>query len=379
MTASNLISEGSLKAGERSDRPRGSGYLPTLDGWRAIAIVAVMLSHDATHRIGPLSTHWLYEHGHLGVDIFFAISGILICSRLLAEEETTGEISLRGFYIRRALRILPAAVLFLAALIILKATVHLPVELPEVFASLFFLRNYTASFSHFQTVYSYYTSHFWSLAVEEHFYLILPGLLVVTPKRLRAAALLVLAAAVSLHRIAPNSWLSFHTDIRLDALLVPAALAVLLRNSGFRQRLIAALPYLTILPALVLLLIAKDELPRTTGLLVAWLAPLLILATMLHPASWFSRLLESAPLRFVGRISYSLYLWQQLFLVSHFGADTGQLGPLQTWPLSWLMAFGCSLLSYYLVEQPMIRLGHRLASHVSKGKITAPPERILEG
>lgn len=355
-----------MTALNRSSRSN-TGYLPTLDGWRTIAILSVMLCHDSLHRLGPLSTSWLYEHGHLGVDIFFAISGILICSRLLTEEESAGQISLRSFYIRRAFRILPPAILFLATLLVLKATVHLPVELPEVFASLFFVRNYTSAFTHFQTTYPAYTSHFWSLAVEEHFYLILPSLLVFTSRKYRAPALLTLAAAISLHRIAPNSWLSFHTDIRLDALLVPAALAVILHTaSNTRQRLIQTLSSAPLVAIFLLLLITTGLHPRATGLLIAWFTPLLILATMLRPQGWFSHLLESAPLRYIGRISYSLYLWQQLFLITHFGAGTACLGHLQSFPFNWIATFACALLSYYLVEQPLIRLGHRLAP-------TSPP------
>ncbi|CAN5709986.1 hypothetical protein BH10ACI4_BH10ACI4_35990 [soil metagenome] len=358
-----------------------TGYLPTLDGWRALAILAVMLSHDTVHRLGPLSTAWFYEHGHLGVDIFFAISGILICSRLLTEEKSAGRISRRSFYIRRTFRILPPAMLFLATLLVLKATVELPVALPEVLSSLFFVRNYTATFSHFQTLYPFYTSHFWSLAVEEHFYLILPSLLVFTPKKYRVAALLALAAAVSLHRIVPNSWLSFHTDIRLDALLVPAALAVLLATPRYRIKLARIARFAPIVAAILFLMVTTGHLPRTTGLLIAWLTPLLILGTLLHPASWLSRLLELQPLRYLGRISYSLYLWQQLFLISHFGAGTARLGMLQSWPLNWMMAFACAILSYYLVEQPMIRLGHRLEPNVAANRISDlhEPESILAG
>jgi peptidoglycan/LPS O-acetylase OafA/YrhL len=346
-------------------RPRSTHYLPTLDGWRTLAILGVMLCHDSIHRLGPFSTIWFYWHGNLGVDIFFAISGVLICSRLLTEEETSGKISLRNFYLRRAFRILPAAAVFLVTLLILKATVQLPVERPELLASLFFFRNYTSLFSHWQTIYPYYTSHFWSLAVEEHFYLILPGLLVLSPRRFRAALLLTLAAAISLHRIAPHSWLSLHTDMRLDALLVPAALAVLLHSPKCRERLIRSLRFAPIFAAALILLITTRQDPKTTGLLIAWLTPFLIFGTMLNPQNCFSRLLESAPLRYIGRISYSLYLWQQLFLIAHFGASASRLGPLQIFPWNWVATFACALLSFYLVEQPLIRLGHRLTSNVA--------------
>jgi peptidoglycan/LPS O-acetylase OafA/YrhL len=361
-----------------SSHPRNPGYLPTLDGWRTIAIFSVILSHDQLYRFGPFSTQWFQDHGALGVDIFFAISGILICSRLLTEEHSQGFISRRNFYVRRAFRILPPAAVFLVALLLLKVTVHLPVALPEVLASLFFARNYTSTFLHFQTIYPFYTSHFWSLAVEEHFYLLLPTLLVVTPRRWRVPALLTLAATVSLHRITPHSWFSFHTDVRLDALLVPAALAVYLTNPAHRARFTRALSLWPLLALLLLIPITYDLAPRTTGLLVAWLTPLLIVATVLRPQSWFSRLLESPPMRYLGRLSYSLYLWQQLFLITHFGASANRLGHLQAFPLSWLAALSCALLSYYLVEQPMIRLGHRLAPNVPANEIGTTPDPLSQ-
>lgn len=84
---------------------RSKDYMPTLDGWRAISVLAVMLYHDSLHSLGSLSTRWFHNFGYVGVDVFFAISGLLICSRLLAEERKYGQISLKHFYIRRAFRI----------------------------------------------------------------------------------------------------------------------------------------------------------------------------------------------------------------------------------------------------------------------------------
>lgn len=343
-----------------------TGYLPTLDGWRAVAILAVMLCHDRVHRIGPVSTQWLHEHGNLGVDVFFAISGLLICLRLLDEEEARGSVSLRSFYLRRAFRILPAASVYLIALFILGAFGKIPVEPPELLASLFFLRNYTSTFSHFQVSYPYYTSHFWSLAVEEHFYLLVPPLLFlpVLARRWRVPILLLLASAVGVHRMALNSWLSMHTDMRLDALLVPAAFAVLLRSPKYGEGLKKVAQLAPIFVILLLLLVTAGLYPRTTGLLLAWLTPFVLLATMLDPQRTLSRMLESRPLRYIGRISYSLYLWQQLFLVAHFGPGPGSLGVLQRWPFNWMAAFACALLSFYFVEQPLIRLGHRRAPDI---------------
>ena len=348
----------------RTSRVLDGHYLPTLDGWRAISITAVIFSHDSVHRLGPLSTQWLYDHGHSGVDVFFAISGLLICSRLMSEEEHKGLIHAGEFYCRRAFRILPPAIFYLAMLMILKLTISLPVGLPEIGSALLFVRNYTSTFQHFQTIYPAYTSHFWSLAVEEHFYLLLPGLLVLCPRSWRVTALLSLAALVAAHRAwhDPATQSRFHTDVRLDALLVPAAVAVLLRRSVVRARLI---PFLKSWPALAMVLLGLVSLDRSTRLLplaMAWLMPFVLLGTMLRPLSWFGRFLELAPLRYVGRLSYSMYLWQQLFFVSHYGSVSAHMALLQHWPMCFVMTLGTAVFSYYVVEQPFIRMGRGVLS-----------------
>jgi peptidoglycan/LPS O-acetylase OafA/YrhL len=104
---------------------------------------------------------------------------------------------------------------------------------------------------------------------------------------------------------------------------------------------------------------------------VIWLAagfPFIVLSTVLRPESYVSRALEWAPLRFVGRISYSLYLWQQLFfVVGHFAAGT-RLDWVDRAPVNYLFTFACALLSFYFIEKPAIRLGHRLAPPPTPGR-----------
>jgi peptidoglycan/LPS O-acetylase OafA/YrhL len=352
------------------------GYLPTLDGWRTLSIAAVILCHDSLHHLGPFNTMWLYMHGNLGVDIFFAISGLLICSRLLDEERTSGSISIQNFYLRRAFRILPPAIAFLAALAILARLISLPVGMPEIFASLFFVRNYTFFFQHFQTLNPFYTSHFWSLAVEEHFYLLLPALLVFAPKRWRVPLLFLLAAAVGVHRFVLGTAASvMHTDTRLDALVVPAAIAILLQKEGLRARLTPWLRFWPLLAIAVVGLVIRGWLPRLQPLALVWSCPFFVLGTMLRPNSLFARFLELPVMRYFGRLSYSIYLWQQLFFVGHFGGPVPGWGVFQRWPLSLLMTIGCAMLSYYVIERPAIRAGHNIVAKLRSRKHT---QRVLE-
>src|SRR3954466_2694440 len=106
-----------------------SSYLPTLDGWRCVAVIAVICNHVLLRSGYKLDPKGL---GTLGVDLFFAISGLLITYRMLQEHDRTGHVSLRSFYIRRAFRILPAALLFLLVITLLGAAGVLAVRPMEI-------------------------------------------------------------------------------------------------------------------------------------------------------------------------------------------------------------------------------------------------------
>ncbi len=141
-------------------------YLPTLDGWRAIAIALVLFTHV---RLPGGALQQISPYGAMGVHLFFAISGFLITNRLL--EDRSG---LRAFYVRRAFRILPAAFLYLAVLFALGFVGGwIPLNAGQLWASAFFYRNYYV----LPADQGWYTGHYWSLSVEEHFYLLWPALL----------------------------------------------------------------------------------------------------------------------------------------------------------------------------------------------------------
>jgi peptidoglycan/LPS O-acetylase OafA/YrhL len=329
----------------------------------------VILFHDGSHSLGRVGTGWFQENGLKGVDIFFGISGLLICSRLLAEEAEHGKIGLKEFYIRRAFRILPPAICYLAVLGVLGLAGVLPLIPKEWFAALFFYRNY----SRLSTIpghIDWYSGHFWSLAVEEHFYLILPTVLVIVPRRWRIAVLAGMVAVVAAWRIYKQHRLAWtfllqHTDMRLDALLVPAIIAVLLTLPRYRSVLLAIARFWLVPGGVLIYLVSSGKFPILAPLAESFMIPMVLLGTVAYPNGLFARFLETPPLRWVGRISYSLYLWQQMFFNGHFYPWFKPLGFLQTFPMRWLMLFGCAAASYYLVERPSIKLGHRLTSPVT--------------
>lgn len=327
---------------ERSKR----GYIPGLDGWRAIAISGVLLSHSFP------SDYWT-RHGALGVNLFFAISGFLITSRLLEENALAGRISLKSFYIRRAFRILPPALTYLGVAAALTACGFIVSPRADFLSALVFLRNYWGS----DPQRGWYTAHFWSLAVEEHFYLFWPALLVLAGVRRAKFLAPALAVAFALwrsldmrHVFVPHLLRNgLRSDYRMDALLWGCTLALLAVRGHA-----AAAPFLRGALACILLTAAialNVYQPQGYPIAQAILFPL-ILAITVTGATGF---LESPPLRWLGRISYSLYLWQQLFFSQYHH------GVLQRFPLNLALALACASLSYYLVEKPMIRLGHRLA------------------
>jgi peptidoglycan/LPS O-acetylase OafA/YrhL len=109
---------------------------------------------------------------------------------------------------------------------------------------------------------------------------------------------------------------------------------------------------------------------------VALLTPLMLLGSVLNPQGYLARALEWAPLRYLGRISYSVYLWQELFFVGHWHQVTAPLGILQTTPLRFAAVLACSMASYHLMERPLIKLGHRMAPPATPGREEIPDEGV---
>jgi peptidoglycan/LPS O-acetylase OafA/YrhL len=345
-------------------------YLHSLDGWRAIAVIAVLLDHAPP--FGPRAVrHHVQGNGPEGVWLFFAISGLLICSRMLAEESTYGSVSPRNFYTRRAFRILPASLAYLLVVVLLGVLRAIPLDVSSWLGALFFYRNYWPYFFA-SNAGTWFTGHFWSLSVEEHFYFLLPSVVVFFP-RLRRRILLMLTVVccgwlaifllIPSGKILPQFW-EQRTEFCLCALLIPAIYALSLVSASTRERATRLLsPW--VLCVVVGAITFYDHQSRPAWILVWVLAkaifnPLLLLSTILRPLNLITRFLETAPFKFVGRISYSLYLWQTLFL-TRGGVYSGAIHVLQQPAVGVACSFACAIASYYLIEMPMIRFGRRFA------------------
>jgi peptidoglycan/LPS O-acetylase OafA/YrhL len=348
-----------------------SGYIKTLDGLRAVAILLVIFSHCITHERSPA----LAQLGHIGVSIFFALSGYLITTRLLQEYGKTGAISLKDFYIRRAFRILPPAVLFLTLLWVLVKVGVAACDPAVIRSALLFYTNYV----NVDNATGWRAGHFWSLSVEEHFYLIWPFLLIAFGVRRGWITAVVFAVGLCVWRgfdrdyhivdhafNAPYLWSKdFRTDLCADTLLWGCSFAFLqIPNARSVVSTIAAIGFMV---ALFLYSIPGEYtaafhlLPRNSNYvdaLVHVLSALMLVAIVSCPTAPIGRFLELAPMRWIGHVSYSLYIWQELFL----GVPDHRL----PWPLGVCASFACACLSYWLVEKPFMRIGKSVFEEASR-------------
>jgi peptidoglycan/LPS O-acetylase OafA/YrhL len=353
--------------------PARLGYIPALDGLRALAVVAVLLYHA--------DQSWI-PGGFLGVDVFFVISGYLITCLLLSDWQQTNGIGLKRFWYRRARRLLPAlfTMLFVVSLY---AILFLPDVLDqlrgEVIAALLYVENWFLVFRNL----SYFQSagrppllqHVWSLAVEEQFYLFWPLILVlvltVWGKNRKALLVGVLCGiAISTIEMAilyqpytDPSRVYYGTDTRVAALLLGAALAFVWapwrligrtgRNAGIVLDAVAVLSGIVLIWMFLNIGEFDPNLYRGGFLLVAIVAALLIAATV-HPASrlvpW---LLGFSLFRWIGVRSYGIYLWHwPIYMVTRPHSDVPLTGiPLLVLRLT--LTFGVAALSYRYVEEPI--------------------------
>lgn len=373
---------GSAHTTERPVNRSNSNYIPTLDGWRAVAVSLVIGAHAVpmlNNSQSPFAVipAKIFAHAGYGVDIFFAMSGFLISTLLMKEKSSKGTIDIRRFYIRRFFRIIPPIILYILALLYLRYfDFLLGLTFKEVFASIVFMRNYFDG--------SWYTGHFWSLSIEEHFYLFAPFfILVFRPRKLMICYLTVIGLCIIVRYFElshPGSFQplpQFRTENRVDALLWGSVCALICHDVQSREimRRILTIPTVVLLAALtasVSFLIDDQAFRRT---IMGLVLPILISHTVLRPDTLWGRALEVRPVRLIGRMSYSIYIWQMLFLVPF----DRPLGIVQGFPYAFVAIAIAASFSYWFVEKPMIRLGRRLSGErreklhrVTSEKVKAP-------
>lgn len=364
----------------RLDKGRAAGemgYLPGLDGLRAIAIIGVLLYHAGVE--------WV-PGGFLGVDVFFVLSGFLITSLILEEYDRSGRVDFRRFYLGRARRLLPAVVLLLVvvgAAVLLFYRDALSAFREDALATILYLNNWW----YIALDQSYFESmgrppllkHLWSLAVEEQFYLIWPAVALLLVRRGGRPLVRRLALVIALLSTAWMAYLAirggypvdadpsrayFGTDSHSMGLLVGAALATVWRPGRLNPSL-ASSPRTIVTGIGIAMLAVIFGFYLFVGEFTPWLYrggflalavfTAVLIAAVTHPASPLGPILGVGVLRYIGRRSYGIYLWHwPVFMVTRPGIDV-------PWsePVAFVARIGITLAiaeaSYRFVEMPIRR------------------------
>ena len=350
---------------------RSLGYVPQLNGLRALAIALVVVFH-------ALGGSGLSKGGWVGVDVFFVLSGFLITTMLTDEATRAGTFSLGRFYLRRILRLWPAYLVFLAGVGIYARIAH-----PHQFSSwaheLFIGVTYRMNF--------YYIHHdphtgvgqIWTLCMEEQFYLVWPVVLLVCLRLLARRATLVVAVCGALASLAANialyaghagyKRLFFGPDTNAVSLLIGCAFGLAF-TAGYLDRwtghaLTRRLPWLLV----AALAVWTSSMPESARWQYAGpvealcvLAGLAIVSLVLTPTTWLGRVLANPAVVWIGVLSYSIYLWNQIAMSVGPANGPGLANHAVHYGVELLLLVELPIASYFLVEKRGLALKSRLES-----------------
>ena len=374
-----------------------SKYLPSIDSLRALAVLAVIIYHvDVNYLPG----------GFLGVDLFFVLSGYLISSLIIKEYRKTGSLNLYNFYIRRARRLLPA-VYFMITVGLVVMVLFNEVLLRKSHLDAIFGYIYSSNWWYIFHKLDYFDSfgaqspfkHLWSLAIEEQFYMIFPLLFLLVNRKKKSKdgtyklnknflyvvlglILVSLIAHILLFDINNISRIYFGTDTRAFSLLVGVVGAILYPMERLhakvtpQQNMIYSVVSLVSIATLITVMIYTSEyntlLYRGGFLLVAILGLIVIISSG-KQHTLMSRLLSFKPVVFIGKISYSLYLWH--FPVLVLTTPVSEIGNPNIFfvILRIVLTFAVAIVSYVFVETPIRKLGFKNYINVIFKKLKKRP------
>lgn len=351
----------------------GYGFIPGLDGLRAISVLIVLIAHMGLDHIVP---------GGFGVTVFFFISGFLITRLLIAEQEAKGRVNLPMFYMRRFARLYPALLFMVLVTALISGAMGygLPTKV-EALASVFYFTNiyqvHAASVD-YSPLMSW--TPLWSLAVEEHFYMLFPLLVLAAGlvwKRLHMAVLAIIIivplwrAFVFFNLDVPVSDYNYMmTDARIDSIAWGCLLTIMLHRKGIEalRALMGFIPVIVAGVALLASFLIRDDSFRYIlrfSLQGAAICILILNLYYLARLRWAFKVLEIAPLVWIGKNSYALYLWHYpVFDLVHRNMDAGFVSIA----LTLIISFDMTIISLYLVEQPFMKLRKRFGSHTPVAK-----------
>jgi peptidoglycan/LPS O-acetylase OafA/YrhL len=348
-----------------------SSRLPSLDGLRAVSICMVVIGHCSKTIRGLSHSGYMVlgflGPGRLGVSIFFVISGFLITTLLVREQLTTHTISLKDFYLRRAFRIFPGFYAYWLVAFVLALLGYIHLSRSDLMSAAIYVWNYVP-----RKVDTWFLGHTWSLSVEEQFYLLWPLIVKLSgPKLGKWTALAVVVSApfvrlgsyFLLPSTRPRIGMMLHT--RADSLMIGALLALICLNEDhlrILKRLVGSwlIPVVSLCFLLIDTLLTmhfKGEYVLSIGYSLQNLMIALLMAhVVFYDKTILGRILNYPVVVHVGLISYSLYLWQQLFLTTNNTTFSG------LFPWNIVCAFVAAELSYYMLEKPFLRWRKRFSN-----------------
>ena len=327
--------------------------IPSLNGLRALSIIFVLIGHVQVNSF----KHTDAPGAQIGVNIFFIISGFLITLLLLKEENNFGSISLKNFYIRRVIRIFPVYYFILLFYFILQLfnVIH--------------LSNFSWITSLSYTKYFHYpvdmeTEHFWSLSVEEHFYLVWPVIFYLFRKYRVHFALAIIIVVPFIRLLSDISVM--HLFTRVDSLMWGCLFAIyygkILRYIQNKAKILVIFPFFILVACLItkrLIILLFNDFKNLEKLAIAFAGSfgtitnvcigLIIIISINYKENIWFRFLNNPIINYIGILSYSIYIWQQIFFSEHAGV-------FSIFPYNIVLIFIVAALSYNFVELPFLKL-----------------------
>lgn len=338
----------------------------------------VLLAHASPTMPAALTSSFFFQFlgsSGLGVRIFFVISGYLITKLLILEKEKNGCISIKQFYLRRALRIFPIFYIYILIIIFIKITIVPSIlsSYRDVLPAVFYLWNYKHFFMSTNGNSNWFLGHFWSLSMEEQFYLLWPVVFALFYIKSNGSKLtrilLTMMLLMPIVRIATYLWMpdsrgqiGMMLQTGGDAILMGCYGAVIESKASFKEKYLKYLKNkpLIIFSIIFLFIISplldkhfKGAYKLSIGISLKNVFVLVFILFSIHVPTAYQRVLNHKILVQIGVLSYSLYVWQQLFLTNHYTSWVNRF------PQNLFIVFAVGFISYFLIEKPILQLKSR--------------------
>lgn len=350
--------------------------IKSIDGLRAISIMMVLLSHAGETMPAIVRNNYFlqfFANGQLGVRVFFVISGYLITKLLIIERQKNGKINLKHFYLRRIFRIFPIFYMYIFVILLIK-WFFIP-DIVNSYNTVLLAGLYVWNYAQFfhnaaDPKGGWFFGHFWSLAMEEQFYLLWPVAFGVIASKIKLKKIVVgIIIIMPVLRLLTYVFIPVtRGQIRLmlhtggDTILIGCLGAIIESEANFKEKYLKYIQntWLVALSAIFLVVIShlienrfKGGYDLSVGISLNNICILFILFWCVYVPSGFAKLLNTRLFLQVGILSYSIYIWQQLILTSM----------ISTWfnkfPQNMAVVFVVGIFSYYVIEKPILKLKHR--------------------